>query len=63
MINEIGNNITIGDNIVHLGDNKYIYFKDLLDFLSDIKNNKINNFNKEKECKKRIINTQKQAHK
>ena len=63
MINEIGNNITIGDNIVHLGDNEYIYFKDLLDFLSDIKNNKINNFNKEKEYKKRIINTQKQAHK
>ena len=58
MINEIGNNITIGDNIVHLGDNEYIYFKDLLDFLSDIKNNKINNFNKEKEYKKRIINTQ-----
>ena len=58
LIDKIGNNITIGDNIVHLGNNEYIYFKDLLDFLSDIKNNKINNFNKKEEYEKKIINTE-----
>ena len=58
LIDELKDNITISDNVVDLGDNKNIYFRDLLDFLSDIKNNKINNFNKEEEYKRRLVNTE-----
>ena len=36
-------NINIDD------DNEYVHFRNLLDFLSDIKNGKINNFNKKEE--------------
>ena len=48
LIDEIEKNVTESDNIVDLGDNKEIYFRDLLNFLHDIKENKIRNFNKEK---------------
>ena len=54
LINEIGCNVTIDNNIVDLGDNESIYFKDLLDFLSDIKNNKINKFSKARVYNDRI---------
>ena len=46
LINEIGYNVTIDNDIVDLIDKESIYFKDLLDFLYDIKNIKINTFNK-----------------
>ena len=62
--NEIGYNVTIDNNIVDLCDNGSIYFKDLLDFLYDIKNNKINKFNKTrvyndriKKIENKLINT------
>ena len=49
MIEGIKENITMGDNIVDLGDGKEVYFNDLSNFLYDIKDGKINNSNKEKE--------------
>ena len=57
-VDNLINDITIGDNIVDLGDNTNIYFRDFLNFLSGIKNNVINNFNKEKEYKRRLMNTE-----
>ena len=64
LINEIEYNVTIDDNIVDLGDNGSIYFKDLLDFLYGIKNNKLNKFNKTrvyndriKKVENKLINT------
>ena len=57
MIDEIKRNITENDNIADLGNNKEIYFRDLNNFLYDIKDGKISDFNKEKEYEKRLINT------
>ena len=37
LINEIGYNVTIDNNIVDLSDNESIYFKDLLDFYMILK--------------------------
>ena len=54
MIEEIKENITMGDNIVDLGDGKEVYFNDLNNFLYDIKDGKINNSNKEKEYEKKF---------
>ena len=51
------NEITEGDNIVKLGNNKEIYFRDLANFLYDIKDGKINDFNKEIE-KQNLVNLQ-----
>ena len=58
MIDEIKRNITENDNIVDLGNNKEIYFRDLNNFLYDIKDGKISDFNKEKEYEKRLMNTE-----
>ena len=46
LINKIGYNVTAGDNIIDLDESESIYFKDLLDFLFDTENLKINKFNK-----------------
>ena len=54
MIEEIKENITMGDNIVDLGDGKEVYFNDLNNFLYDIKDGKINNSNKEKKYEKKF---------
>ena len=69
LINEIGYNVTIDNNIVDLGDNESIYFKDLLDFLYDIENNKINAFNKTrayngriKKIENKFINTKRDSN-
>ena len=69
LINEIGYNVTIDNNIVDLGDNESIYFKDLLDFLYDIENNKINTFNKTrayngriKKIENKFINTKRDSN-
>ena len=56
LINEIEYNVNEGNNIVDLGNNKSMYFRDLHNFLYDIKDNKINNFNKKEQCEKRIMN-------
>ena len=53
LIDEIEKNVTEGDNIVDFRDNKEIYFRDLLNFLLDIKNYKINDFNREEQYKKK----------
>ena len=58
LLNRINNEITEGDNIVDLGNGKEIYFRDLANFLYDIKNGKINDFNKEIEYEKRLKNTE-----
>ena len=52
LIEEIKENITMGDNIVDLGDGKEVYFNDLNNFL--YKDGKINNSNKEKEYEKKF---------
>ena len=59
LIGVINREITEGDNIVKLGNNKEIYFRDLANFLYDIKDGKINDFNKEIEYEKRLKNTDK----
>ena len=61
LINSIYYEITEDDNIVDIadiGNNNKIYFKDLLNFLYDIKNDQINDFNKEIEYKKRLKDTE-----
>ena len=69
LINEIGYNVTIDNNIVDLGDYESIYFKDLLDFLYYIKNNKISKFNKTrvyndriKKIENKLINTERDSN-
>ena len=61
LISRIDRNVTEGDNIVDLGNNEKIYFRDLNDFLYDIMNGKINDFNKEREYEKRLKNTEKKT--
>ena len=61
LIDLIDSKITEEDNTVDLGNNKEIYFIDLINFLKDIKNDKINDFNKEREYEKRLKNTEKKA--
>ena len=61
LINSIYYEITEDDNIVDIadiGNNNKIYFKDLINFLYDIKNDQINDFNKEIEYKKRLKDTE-----
>ena len=53
-IDRINNEITEDDNIVDIGNDKKLYFKDLFNFLNDIRNGEINDFNKEKEYNKRL---------
>ena len=54
LIKEIEKDITMGDNIVDLGNGKEVYFNDIFNFLHDIKDGKINDFNKEKNIKKSL---------
>ena len=58
LIGRINNEILEQDNIVNLGNNKEIYFRDLASFLYDIKDGKINDSNKEIEYEKRLKNTE-----
>ena len=57
--------IKMGDNILDLGDNKFAYFNHINDFLHDIKDGNINNFNREKNIKKslKILKTSSQIEK
>ena len=59
MIDRVNSEILEKDNIVDLGNDKEIYFRDVANFLYDIKDGKINNLNKEREYKKRLKNTEK----
>ena len=59
LIDRINSEILEKDNIVDLGNNKEIYFRDLANFLYDIKDGKISDFNKEREYEKRLKNTEK----
>ena len=59
LINLINSEIIEKDNTVDLGNNEEIYFRDLNNFLYDIKDGKINDFNKEREHEKRLKNTEK----
>ena len=58
LIKKSEKDITIGDNIVDLANGKEIYFIDIFSFLNDIKNGKIDNFNREIEYKKKFKNTE-----
>ena len=59
LIDRIGLKVTEGDNIVDLGNNKEVYFRDLNNFLHDSMDGKINDFSKEIEYEKRLKNTEK----
>ena len=61
LINKIYHEITEGNNIVDIvdiGNNNKIYFKDLINFLNHVRNGKINDFNKEIEYEKRLKDTE-----
>ena len=51
LIDEIKKNIRMGDNALDLGEDKFVYFNNINDFLHDIKNCNINNFNREEKYK------------
>ena len=65
MIDEIKKNIRMGDNALDLGDGKFVYFNNINDFLLDIKDGNINNFNREKNIKKslKLLKTSSQIEK
>ena len=65
LIDEIKKNITMGDNILDLGDDKYVYSNHTNDFLHDIKDGNINDFNRKKNIKKgsKILKTSSQIEK
>ena len=65
LIDEIKKNITMGDNDDNdLGDDKFVYFNHINDFLHNIKDGNINNFNREKKYKAKFEDTEnKLAHK
>ena len=56
LIDEIKKNITMGDNALDHGDNKFFYFNHINVFLHDIKDGNINNFNREKKYKEKFEN-------
>ena len=56
--NLIDKEITEGGNIIDFGNNNEIYFRDLANFLEDVKLGNINDLNKEREYKKRLKNTE-----
>ena len=61
LINRIYSEITEGNNIVDIvdiGNNNKIYFKDFINFLQDIRNGKIDDFNKEMKYEKRLKDTE-----
>ena len=58
LINRIYNETNKLDNIVDVGNDKKIYFKDLINFLHDIRNGEIDDFNKEMKYKKRLKDTE-----
>ena len=57
LINEINSNITERDNIAELGNGKSVYFRGITEFIYDIKDGKINKFNKKEEYEKMFWNT------
>ena len=56
MIDEIEKNITMGDNVLDLGNDEYVYFNNISDFLRDIKYGVINNLNREKKYNAKFRN-------
>ena len=44
----------MGDNTLDLGYNKFVYFNNINDFLHNIKDGNINNFNREKKFKEKF---------
>ena len=60
LIGRINREVTERNNIVDLGNNEKVYFRNLNDFLYDILDGKINDFNKEREYEKRLKNTEKE---
>ena len=54
LIDETKKNIRMGDNALDLGDDKFVYFNNINDFLHDIKDGNINNFNREKKYKEKF---------
>ena len=48
LIDEIEKNITMSDNVLDLGNDEYVYFNDISDFLHNIEYGVINNLNREK---------------
>ena len=44
----------MGDNVLYLGDDKYVYFNHINNLLHDIKDGNINNFDREKKYKEKF---------
>ena len=44
----------MNDNVLGLGDDKYVYFNHINNFLHENKDGNINNFNKEKKYKEKF---------
>ena len=44
----------MGDNVLDLGDDRYVYFNHINNFLYNIKDGDINNFNREKRYKEKF---------
>ena len=57
-INRIYDETNKLDNIVDVGNDKKSYFKDLINFSYDIKDGKIDDFNKEMKYEKRLEETE-----
>ena len=57
-INRIYDETSKLDNIVDVGNDKKIYFEDLINFLYDIKDGKIDDFNKKMKYEKRLKDTE-----
>ena len=58
LINRIYDETNKLDNIVDVGNDKNIYFKDLINFSHDIRNGEIDDFNKEMKYEKRLKDTE-----
>ena len=59
LIDRIDSKVAEENDIVDLGNNEKNYFRDVNNFLYDIMNGKINDFNKEKKYEKRLKNIEK----
>ena len=56
LIDEIEKNITMGDNVLNLGNDEYVYFNDIREFLHNIKHGIINNLNRGKRYNAKFRN-------
>ena len=61
LYNEIDRKFSLDDNIVNLGNNEKVYFKDIINILKYTKNGKINNLNREEIFNEMFKDTEKKT--